>query len=134
MGDEGSGYTLCTGDVPPSRVQRRIQWGCGFNPPPPRTAQLIVKFGEKVLQIDYRCCKIMSPPPQPKFLDPPLGYVFHNFCLGRVFFSAQQPGKGHGFCLGRVLFSSPIVWQGVCFDPGLIPHVAHVNKRLARRQ
>ena len=24
---------------------------------PPRTAQLIVKFGEKVLQIDYRCCK-----------------------------------------------------------------------------
>ena len=25
--------------------------------PPPRTAQLIVKFGEKVLQIDYKCCK-----------------------------------------------------------------------------
>ena len=29
----------------------------GYNPPPPRTAQLIVKFGEKALQIDYRCCK-----------------------------------------------------------------------------
>ena len=29
----------------------------GLTAPPPRTAQLIVKFGEKVLQIDYRCCK-----------------------------------------------------------------------------
>ena len=25
--------------------------------PPPRTAQLIVKSGGKVLQLDYRCCK-----------------------------------------------------------------------------
>ena len=63
----------------------------------------------------------------------PQGYVFHNFCLGRVLFLAQQSGKGRGFCLGRVLFSGPIVWQGVCFDPGLIPRVASVNKRLARR-
>ena len=31
----------------------------------------------------------------------PQGYVFHNFCRGRV------------------LFSGPTVWQGVCFDPGL---------------
>ena len=33
--------------------------GVGFGglTPPPRTAQLIAKFGEKVLQIDYRCCK-----------------------------------------------------------------------------
>ena len=34
----------------------------GFNPPPPRTAQLIVKFGEKVLQIDYRYCKCHPSP------------------------------------------------------------------------
>ena len=38
----------------------------------------------------------------------PQGYVFHNFCLGRVLFSAQQSGKGHDFCLRRVLFSGPI--------------------------
>ena len=44
------------------------------------------------------------------------GYVFHNFCVGRV------------------LFSGAIVWQGVCFNPGLILRVASVNKRLARRQ
>ena len=38
--------------------QRRIQGGGGVNPSPPtRTTQLIVKFGEKELQIDYRCCK-----------------------------------------------------------------------------
>ena len=37
----------------------------------------------------------------------PQGYVFHNFCLGRVLFLAQQSGKGHGFCLGRVLFTGP---------------------------
>ena len=74
-GPGGSGYTLCTGDVPPSRV-----------------------------------------------------YVFHNFCLGRVLFSAQRSGKDHGFCLGRVLFSGPIVRQGVCFDPALIRRVASVNK------
>ena len=37
-----------------------LEGGIGFRgltPPPPRTAQLIVKFGEKVLQIDYRYCK-----------------------------------------------------------------------------
>ena len=39
-------------------MQRRIQGGRrGLTPPPPRTAQVIVKFGEKVLQIDYMCCK-----------------------------------------------------------------------------
>ena len=59
----------------------------------------------------------------------PQGYVFHNFCLGRVLFSTQQSGKGHGFCLGRGL-SGPILWQGVCIDPGQIPRVASVNKRL----
>ena len=31
--------------------------GLGGLTPPPRTTQLIVKFGEKVLQIDYMCCK-----------------------------------------------------------------------------
>ena len=46
------------------------------------------------------------------------GYVFHNFCVERVLFS--------GPC--------SIVWQGVCFDPGLILRVASVNKRLSRRQ
>ena len=40
--------------------------------------------------------------------------------------------QGHVFhtsCLGRVLFSGPILWRGVCFDPGLIPRLASVNKR-----
>ena len=44
----------------------------------------------------------------------PQGYIFHNSCLGRV------------------LFSGPVVWQGVCFDPGLIPRVASVKKRNSR--
>ena len=58
----------------------------------------------------------------------PQGYVFHNFCLGRVLFLAQQSGKGHGFCLGRVLFSGPI--EGV-FWSWFDTAVASVNKRLA---
>ena len=39
----------------PNAVRGRS--GGGLTPLAPRTAQLIVKFGEKVLQIDYRCCK-----------------------------------------------------------------------------
>ena len=39
----------------------------------------------------------------------PQGYVFHNFCLGRVLFSAQQSGKGTFFTVS--------VWEGVVFRP-----------------
>ena len=54
----------------------------------------------------------------------PQRYVFQSFCLGRVLFSAQQSGMGTFFTVSvwaRVLFSGPTVWQGLCFDPGLIP-------------
>ena len=47
--------------------------------------------------------------------------------LGRVLFSTQKSGKGTFFTVsvweGCTLFSGPTVWQGVCFDPGLIPKV-----------
>ena len=38
----------------------------------------------------------------------PQGYVFHNFCLGRVLFSAQQSGKRTFFMVS--------VWEGCCFQ------------------
>ena len=40
---------------------------------------------------------------------PPSGvYVFHNFGLGRVLFSAEQSGKGTFFTVS--------VWEGCCFQ------------------
>ena len=39
----------------------------------------------------------------------PQGYVFRNFCLGRVLFLAQQSGKGMFFTLS--------VWERYCFQP-----------------
>ena len=60
-----------------------MDWGGGG-----RTAQLIVKFGEKVLQIDYRCCNNVTPP-QPKFLDPPLSM---NILLPSISATTWMPG------------------------------------------
>ena len=56
-GDElTSTATFIDNETTPSEIRGGSREGGfqGFNPPPPRTAQLIVKFGEKVLQIDYR--------------------------------------------------------------------------------